>query len=314
MRISYCLLAAFFAALALLVLALPGSCEVVDRIVAVVNDEIITMSEVQSLAKSIEAQSGMKPTKREDLEIQRKMLESLIDRKLAKAEAKKRGISVSDKEVEQAVDRLKQRDHFTSDEAFAKALAREGLTLKELKQQIHDQIMEERLVSMTVKDKVLISDADIRRVYESQSKTGGSQVHLRSIKMPYPADASEAPTAEIRKKAEAIITDVKQGASFPDMARKYSVEEKDVGFMSQDDLDPRLAEVLSRLKDKEVAPIQTPQGFQLIQLLERRSGKAQSYEEAAPQIRNMLIQREMEKHFQDWVKTLREKAHIKIMM
>jgi peptidyl-prolyl cis-trans isomerase SurA len=314
MRISSRLLVALFAVLASLALGLPGRCEVVDRIVAVVNDDIITMSEVQSLAKSIEAQSGGKPTKPEDREIQRKTLETLIDRKLAKAEAQKRSITVDDKEIDQAVERVKQRDHITSDEAFAKVLAGEGLTLKEVRQQIHDQIMEDRLVALTVKDKVTINEADVRRAYEAQPKDGGNQVHLRTIKLLFPAGATDAQKNEIKQKTEAILTEVKQGASFTDVARKYAVEETDVGFVSQNDLDPRLAEYLVNLKDKEVAPVFTPQGFQLIQLLSRRSGQPLSYEEAAPQIRNRLMQREMEKKFSEWVKTLREKAHIKIMM
>ena len=63
-----------------------------------------------------------------------------------------------------------------------------------------------------------------------------------------------------------------------------------------------------------MAPVVTPQGIQLIQLLERRSGQARPYEEVAPQIRRMLTQKEMEKQFAVWVKTLRENAHIKIML
>ena len=87
-----------------------------------------------------------------------------------------------------------------------------------------------------------------------------------------------------------------------------------MGFVSQSDLDPRLAEYLDKLKPKEVAPVATEEGIQLIQVLGRRSGEARPFEEVAPEIRHMLQQRAMEKYFFDWAKTLREKAHIKIML
>ena len=70
----------------------------------------------------------------------------------------------------------------------------------------------------------------------------------------------------------------------------------------------------AKLSPKEVAPVVTPQGIQLIQLLERRGGQPRPYEEAAPEIRRILTQQEMEKEFSVWVKTLRENAHIKIML
>ena len=83
----------------------------------------------------------------------------------------------------------------------------------------------------------------------------------------------------------------------------------------QSDLDPRLAEFLDKLKPKEVAPVVTQEGIQLIQVMGRRSGgEARSFEEVAPEIRRILQQQEMEKYFAEWVKTLREKAHIKIML
>ena len=88
------LLIALVAVLIQLTLVGTGVAEVVDRIVAEVNNDIITMSELQNMAKSIEARTGVKPTAQDKKKMMRDMLESLIDRKLAKAEAKRRGIEV----------------------------------------------------------------------------------------------------------------------------------------------------------------------------------------------------------------------------
>ncbi len=308
------LLIALAAVLIQLMLAGTGVAEVVDRIVAQVNDDIITMSELQHMAKTVEAQAGVKPKGPDEKKMQREMLEALIDRKLAKAEAKRRGIVVADKEVDEAMAQFKKRNNIPDDETFAKGLAQAGLSVKEFRQQLADQMTQERLLVVAVGTKVSISDTEVRRIYDQQSKKGGTQVHIVTLRMPFPPGATEAQKDEIKQKAETILNAVKRGESLAEAAGKFSIKTSDVGFVSQGDLDPRLAEYLDKLKPKEVAPILTQEGIQLMQVMGRRSGEARPFEEAAPEIRRILQQQEMEKYFGEWVKTLRDKAHIKIML
>jgi peptidyl-prolyl cis-trans isomerase SurA len=308
------LLIALAAVLIQLMLAGMGVAEVVDRIVAQVNDDIITMSELQNMAKTVEAQAGVKPKGPDAKRLQREMLEALIDRKLAKAEAKRRGIVVSDKELDAAMAQFKQRNHIPDDETFAKGLAQAGLSVKEFKQQLKDQMTQERLLMVVAGTKANINDAEVRRIYEQQFKKGGTQVHIVTLRMPFPPGATEAQKDETKQKAETIVNAIKRGESLAEAAGKLSLKASDVGFVAQSDLDPRLAEYLDKLKPKEVAPILTPEGIQLMQVLDRRSGEARPFEAAAPEIRRILQQQEMEKYFGEWVKTLREKAHIKIML
>jgi peptidyl-prolyl cis-trans isomerase SurA len=305
---------ALVAVLILLALAGAGAAEVVDRIVAEVNSEIITMSEVQNMAKNFEAQAGFKPKGSDEKRMQREMLEALIDRKLAKAEAERRGIKLTDKELDEAVARFKQRSNIADNETLTKGLSQAGLSLKEFKEQLADQITQERLLAVVVGSKVVVSDADVRRLYEEKFKQGGTQVHLVTLKLPYPPGATSEQKEAAKQKAEAIINAIKRGESFSEAAGKLSLSTTDVGFVSQNDLDPRLAAYLAQLKPKEVAPVETPEGYQLLQIINRRTGEARSFEEAAPEIRRILTQRDMEKYFSEWVKTLREKAHIKIML
>ena len=307
-------LIALVAVLIQLTIAGTGVAEVVDRIVAEVNNEIITMSELQNMAKTIEAQSGVKPKGQDEKKMQREMLEGLIDRRLARAEAKRRGIAVTDKEVEEALTRFKQRSNIPNDEVFAKGLAQAGLSLKEFKQQIEDQMIQERLLVVVVGAKVSINDAEVRRIYDQRFKKGGTQVHLVNLRLPFPPGATQEQKDATKEKAETILNAVKRGESFAEAAGKFSLQISDVGFVSQSDLDPRLGEFLDQLKPKEVAPVMTLEGIQLIQVLARRSGEARPFEEAAPEIRKILQQQEMEKYFTEWAKTLREKAHIKIML
>ena len=162
--------------------------------------------------------------------------------------------------------------------------------------------------------KISVSDAEVRRLYEQQFKKSGTQVHIVTLRMPFPPGATEAQKEELKQKAETILNAVKRGESMAGAAAQFSLKASDVGFVSQSDLEPRLAEYLEKLKPKEVAPILTQEGIQLMQVMGRRSGEPRSFESAAPEIRQFLQQQEAEKYFTDWVKTLREKAHIKIML
>ncbi len=294
----------------------PATAEVVDRIVAQVNDEIITLSELEGMAKAMQAQAGPGGKGKLGKDLQRQMLDALIDRKLAISEAKKRGITVSDKELNLALDDIRKRNNITDDASLDKALSQEGLTLKDLKQQITEQLLQERLMSLTTAGKVAVSDAEVRRFYDEHTKEGGSQsqVHLRLMNLPFPGDATAAKKEEIQKKAEEIIREIRQGRPFPEVAKKHGAQEMDLGFMAVGDVAPQLAEHINRMKPGEIAPVLTPKGLQLVQLAARRAGKTVSFEEAAPEIRKMLTRRDMDKRAGEWLKGAREKAAIKIML
>jgi len=297
-----------------LFLAAGLAAEVVDRIVAVVNDEIITMSELDQASRAFMMQSGIKAQGRDAASLKRQILEGLIDQKLARAEAKKRGIEPTSKEVDQALEQFKKRNHISDDAALNQGLAQADLTLAQLRQQISDQLSQERLFTAAVGDKGMVTDGEVRRFYEEHVKEESGRVQLRLIKMPFPPGATQAQKDELQKKAETIAREAMQGTSFQALAEKFGVINADLGFISQGDLDPKLQEVIGRTKPGGLIPVQTPEGFQLIQIVERRAGLPPSFEESAPQIRRLLLQKDMERHFSEWVKTLREKAHIKIML
>jgi peptidyl-prolyl cis-trans isomerase SurA len=288
--------------------------EVVERILAVVNDEVITQSEVDQMAKAMQGQPGVK-LPADSKEVQKQLVEALIMQKLAKAEAKRRGITVSDKEVDQAFAEFKKRNNIESDDVLAKALAKEGMTIKGLKQQMSDQMTQERLMGIVASGKAVVTEAQVRNYYEKEfPKTGGGQIHLKVLNMPFPPGATEAQKEEIKKKAELILQDHRKGVSWDQLRDKYDVSLQDMGFISESDLDPELAQFLGKVKTGETAPVQTLSGFQLVQVVDRKDSKTRSFEEVAPQIRELLQRREMDKTFKEWIKSQRDKSLIKIMM
>jgi len=289
--------------------------EVVERIVAIVNDEVISQSEVEQLAKAIQSQPGVSIPPGSGKDLQRQLLETLILKKLAKAEAKRRGISVSDKELNQAFEEFKKRNRIEDDKVLVQVLAKNGLSIKELKQQIADQMIHDRLMSVMGAAKVVVTEDQVREFYDRQyPKAGGKQLHLKMLNMPFPPGATEAQKEEIKKKAEMILQEHRSGVSWDKLREKHSLLFQDLGFINVNDLDPKLAQFLANVKPGETAPVQTLAGFQLVQVVGRREGEARSFVEAAPEIRNLLQRQAMEKQFGEWIKGQKERAHIKIMM
>jgi parvulin-like peptidyl-prolyl isomerase len=243
------------------------------------------------------------------------MLESLIDQKLAKVEAKRRGIEVTDKEMTIALDDFKKQNQLPDDAALTQALSKSNITLNELKQKIKDQIIQDRLMMVTVGAKVTLTDEEMRRFYEQQyPKTAGNRLHLQMIALPYPPGATQAQKDEVRQKAEIILKEHRQGVSLEELRKRHALLMQDMGFIAESDLAPELSSFLAKVKTGEVGPIETSQGFQLVQVVERRSGTARTFEEAKPEIHKILLRQKMGREFSEWLKGIREKAHIKIML
>jgi peptidyl-prolyl cis-trans isomerase SurA len=292
-----------------------ATAEVVERIVAVVNDEVISQSEVEQMAKVLQSQPGMALPSGSGKDLQRHLLDALIMQKLAKTEAKRRGITVSEKEVDKAFEQFKQQNRIGNDEDLTRMLAQNDMTVKSFKQQLADQMTQERLLVAVAGAKVVVTEADVRNFYDQEyPKTGGVQLHLKMLNIPVPAGATEAQREEVKKKAELILQEHRQGASWDELSKKYGMLTQDVGFVAERDLDPQLAQFLSSVKPGETAPVQTQKGFQLVQVVARREGRSRSFEEAAPEIRRVLERRKMETVFQEWIKGQKDKSHIKIMM
>ncbi len=85
-------------------------------------------------------------------------------------------------------------------------------------------MIQERLLAVVVGAKVTVSEAEVRRVYDQRFKKGGAQVHLVTLRMPFPAGATEAQKEEIKQKAETILNEVKRGESFEEAAGKFSLD------------------------------------------------------------------------------------------
>jgi len=298
--------------------------EVVDRIVAIVNDEVITLTELnQELLPYVEKinRSDYPREKKDKIVYQLKqdMLDRMIDRMLTDQEVARIGITVSENEVDTAIERLKQ-SQFMTQEDLEKALAHDGVTYQEYREKIHQEILRPKLINYSVKSKVVVTDTDIEAYYHDHKAlyTAKKKYHLYNILISF--DRSGGSKSALFEKAQKIREMLDRGDSFKELAETYSQapnasEGGDLGILEADHLSDTLKQKISKLKEKEYSDvIETEQGFQLFYVEDIQSAGVKKFEDVKEEIAKTLYDEIVEKKFNSWLDSLRENSHIKKML
>jgi peptidyl-prolyl cis-trans isomerase SurA len=289
--------------------------EVVNRIVAVVNNEIITWVELEKKMGQL-LPPGTPP---QGPEIQKQVLFQLIDEKLLGAQIRKLNLQVGKEEIDKAISRIRNDQGLNNDEAFAAVLAREGMKEEDLRARLKDQILRFRLISREIGSKVIFSRDQIDAYYlKNRSKfEQGERLQLAQITILN----SDYPSPEAAKaRIEEIAALLRQGEPFDSLARKFSKDPSaaqggDLGFFPLTEIDPSLAEALAPLKPGETTPVLSlPEGWRLVQVVKREITKSAGLEEVRDQIQEMLYQEEVESRAGQWLLKLRERSSIQILL
>ena len=298
--------------------------EIVDRIVAVVNNEVITYLELQQelrpYQEQIKSRGYDEDEEREMLfKLREDMIYRLIDDKLADQEIKKNNITISEAEVDASIERLKA-SRMWSDEEFRMALESEGMTLEELRQSMKSQALRNRLVGREVSSKIVITQEEVRAYYDRQAAEyqGDLLYHLRNIIIKI-ASEEKGGWAASRKKMEMVLQRLADGESFESLAQKYSesyLAEKggDLGKIRYDDFSSQIKSALDGLGPGDHTDIlDTDQGFQIffVEAVTMEGGR--SFEEASPEIEEKLYNEAVDKKYAEWLENLKRQAHIKII-
>ncbi len=312
----------------ILLFLVPGpvnSAEVIDRIVAAVNGDIILLTELnwelKSGAAGIKAKKLPADKEEEELSNYRKlMLDQLINQVLIDQEIKRHGISVADEEVDQSIAQLREGKHLSEEQFKEEVKKNLGLSLEEYREKVKEQLLRMKLVNSEVQSKVVVTDEDRKLYYDQfeEKYAGGKKYHLRNIIMAVPSEAGEEEKQTILNKMEGVLTELKQGASFPAIADKYSEssasgEGGDLGFFRFTDLSPQLQDALKELKEGELTPIiDTERGYQILYVEKIEDDTGKSLEEASPDIDQQIYNASVQMKFQSWLMDLRKRSHIKI--
>jgi peptidyl-prolyl cis-trans isomerase SurA len=284
-----------------------GGSVTVDRVVAVVNDEIITLSDLQREEK----------TKKVDVQKdERLLLEDMIDRKLQMAAAKRAGMDVTDKELNDAVADIMKRNSL-DEKQFEAALAKEGLTLDQYKSELREQMTLSRMFNKNVRAGLAVDEAEVKAYYDRNIKnyTLPEEIRVRQIFFRVPENAKPAERASIREKAMAALARAKKGEDFVSLVKELSESENaaqggDLGFMQRGQAIAAIEEATRALKPGEIAgPLECGGGFNIIRLEEVRT-PVKPYEKVKDEITKMLYEQKLENTYRTWLQTLRSESHI----
>jgi len=299
--------------------------EVVDRIVALVNNEVITSSELEETGRRFfdQVQQATTPSEREGKlrEARKAVLEQLIESKLLDQEIRSRKIEVPDREVDAAIQELMEHNHITENE-LKKALAKDGLTYSYYRQRIRDDLGKMHLVNREIKSKIVIKEEDLRETYNQKlaEYTDQLEVKVQQIFFPIPQLATEGQITTIRQEAQSVLGKARQGDDFAKLALTYSKgpeasEGGVLGFFKPIELRPELEEAAFKLKPGELSDlIKTPEGFHILRVMERKGGEPKPFAEVQDKIRDEMVQAESERQFRAWMKSLRAKAYIDVRL
>ncbi len=298
-----------------------------DKIVAVVNDDIILSSELMEAMQTNSWMSGLDDNKtmwNSEKERELAVIETInqiINTKLMEQEAKRLGIDISDKEVDRATKRILESNSLTRERLLI-ALAKEGVTFKKYQEQIRDDIRRSTLISEEINSKIKISDQDVKKYYENDLRTHQDydEFNVQQIFLGVPPDAGGDHVEKIRQRMEAILSEIREGKSFESLAIKYSEgpssrEGGHLGFVRVDQMVTSLEESILALKPQSVSEVvRSPVGFHILKLLGKRAIKGKTLEGVQEGIRDNLFRSRTQEKLKEWLMELRDQAYIELKL
>ena len=300
----------------------PVSAEICNRIVAAVNDEIITLYELNGKIKELTGSEAVElenQDKARFVEARRNVLDLLIDEKISHDKIVEMGIEVTPTEVDSSIEQIKARNNWTQEDLVA-GLEKQGISYKAYRQKMKKEMEQMRLIDFEVKSKIIIRDDRIKAYYEEHLDQYKSEDKVRLAIILLTEDAStRSGESSLSQKAEEVVTRLNDGEDFAVLASTFSKgpgaeDGGDIGFIQTAQLDSKLKKIISGLGVGEISePIRTPAGIQIIKVLEKQSKGVKTLEEVKNSIYETLYNEEINKRFMAWIKELREKAYIKVI-
>jgi peptidyl-prolyl cis-trans isomerase SurA len=302
----------------------PEGGKVVEEIVARVNNEVITKSELQHAIDTAEeetkqdCQNRCSPEQVKTLteDRQKNALRDLIDQSLLVQRGKDMGVSV-EPDVIKSLDSIRQENKLPDLEALEKEVEKQGLNWEDFKDGIRKGILTKKVVGDEVGSHINTTNDEIQKYYDEhkQEFERPEQVALRSIEI-NTAGKTDAEVADLRKKADTALKRIQDGEDFGEIAKRYSdgSTAKQGGYLGvykRGELSKALEDVVFKMKRNDLTPVmETRQGFLIMQVLEHYDEGEQTLATVSDEIRSKLYDQKLEPALRDYLKTLREQSYV----
>jgi peptidyl-prolyl cis-trans isomerase C len=291
------------------------------NVLARVNGETIEKWEFENAVKRVEARAGspVPPDKRD--EVLRGVLDQLVAYHLLAQESRARKLDVTEAEVDAQM--AQARQGFPTEEAFKQGLAAQGVTLEQLRQQARTGLQVQKVIETEIASKIAVQDAEVSAFYQQNLARfkQGDTVHASHILIGVAQTATPAEKAAARAKADAALKQVKAGADFGTIAKTQSQDPGsapnggDLGFFPKGQMTPAFEEAAFKLKPGAVSGVvETPFGFHIIKVLERRGARTAPLAEVGGEIKQFLEQGQRETKLEQFLDQVKTKSKVEILV
>jgi peptidyl-prolyl cis-trans isomerase SurA len=296
---------------------------VLDRVVASVNDEAITLSEVQEegqpvIRKIFQEFVGEERTRQVE-RAQQELVEDLIERRLMYQVARREGVLPSAAEVQGAIEDIKRTNNVTDDAQFRALLKTEGLTFEQIQRSINERLAIGRLLSRQIRSTIILFEDELLKYYEAHpekfQRNAEAEIGLIFIAIGPGRNAEQA-----RARAEEALAKLRAGAAFAEIASEYSdgpTRDRggQVGVVHRGDLAPEIELQAFGLPAGGVSPaVRTDAGWNIIRVERSKAEGRAPFSEVRDSIREGLFAEKFEAKRKDWIAALRARASIQIMV
>ena len=292
-----------------------------NRVVAFVNEDVITLYELNNRIEELTGKTidELKAeNEKEFLSIRDKVLDLMIDDKLAQAKIKELKLEVSDADVDDYIEYVKEQNKFTQEELIAQ-LKREGITYDKFREKVKDDLGRRSLIDREIREKLVITEEDISDYYQSHKKDyeKPGKAHIASIFLVPDSPESQSQLDELEKKGKEILARLKNGEDFGALAREFSngpgaEEGGDLGSIKLTDVDPKILKVINSLKEGEVSSlINMGNRLQIIKLIKMNKIDLVPLDKVKDSIYDKIYNKEMDKRYEAYMAELRKNAYTK---
>lgn len=300
--------------------------EILDRVVAVLDEEAIFLSEVETRARPFMAEvpRDVPEAERGRLfqRVLRETLDRMIDDSLIRHAATRLHLTVTDEDVDQFVERIARERGATVEQLYG-ALEREGITRAEYRTHMETEVRRLKVLQLRVRGRINITDSDLQEAYRRfvRESANASAVRAAHIFLTVPADATPERVAAIAARAAEATRRARAGEDFALLVTQFSEDEAtqasggDLGEIQPGVLPAELDAPLAQLSDGEISdPVRGPNGFHVLRVVSRRAVTAPPFDEVRDRLYAVLLNREMQRQQDLYIRELRRNAALDVRM
>jgi peptidyl-prolyl cis-trans isomerase SurA len=285
-----------------------------DKIVAIVNGDVITQRELDKKEAMI---SKQQPMTNDKVKFKAQVLDSMIYALLQLQLAQRNGIQVDGLALDNIISNIAKSNHITVDQLREAVQKHEGLSFKEYREQLREQVTITQVQQRFLGKEIVVNDQDIQKVLRNPPKTESApaQYHVIDVLIET-ADNSSADQIEAANNiAKQVVMKLKQGVALAQIEQEYNlVHSNDLGWRKIDELPTLFVKEITKMRAGQIiGPLKAPNGLHLIRLLEVHGAQPQSAKLTKEQAQELAFRQKLEEKLKPWLKELREAAYVKVV-